>query len=167
VNPDDYKLMRNQNIKRPLWIGVVRVAGLLVIGSVLLRPRPVTPQTPAGFEPSTPEARVAPPNNAPVAAAPIVAATRASKAKPPVTTMTNHPAAAALVSGGGGGSAALLRIKDGAVLATANGTAIELKDLLPLPPEQAGTEHILSAERYAFLLDRAVDREITLQNARA
>ena len=81
--------------------------------------------------------------------------------------MANHPAAATLAASGGGTSAAPLRIKGGEVLATVNGTPIELKDLLPLSPEQAGTEHILTAERYAFLLDRAVDRELTLQNARA
>lgn len=143
------------------------VVGLLVIGSVLLRPRPAKLQSPAGSEPPTKAARVAPADTAPVAAAPMVAATRAPSIAPPVATGTNHPTAAMLVSAGGGGSATLLRVKGGAVLATVNGTAIELKDLLPLPPEKEGTEHIVSAERYAFLLDRAVDREITLQNARA
>jgi hypothetical protein len=61
----------------------------------------------------------------------------------------------------------MLRIKAGAVLATVNGTPIELKDLLPLPPGKENAEQMLSAERYAFLLDRAVDREVTLQHARA
>lgn len=60
----------------------------------------------------------------------------------------------------------LLRVEPGEMLATVNGVPLELKDLLPLSPESAATGRILSAERYAFLLERAVDREITLQQAR-
>ena len=60
-----------------------------------------------------------------------------------------------------------VRVKAGVVLATVNGVAIELKDLVPVPPGDVGVERILSSDRYTFLLDRAVDREITLQTARA
>lgn len=144
-------------MKRSFWISVAVIAGLLVIGSVLLRPRPVTPQSPAGSEPLRPTARVAPADTVLVAAAPVVAATRSSAVVSPgaITPVTES------------GPEPTLRIKAGAVLATVNGVPIELKDLLPLPVGKASTGQIMSAERYAFLLDRAVDREITLQTARA
>lgn len=159
--------MLKQHSKQPLGIGVAMVAGLLVIGSVLLWLRPAQPQSPAGSEPPTQEARVAPADTAPVTAVPVVASTQPSSIAPPVANVANQPTAATLVSGGGGGAPALLHVKGGEVLATVNGTPIELKDLLPLPLGKEATEQIMSAERYAFLLDRAVDREITLQNARA
>ena len=150
--------MQNQHTKRPLWIGVAIVTGLLLIGSVLPHLRSAKPQSPAGSETLTLETRVAPPDTTPVTAAPGVAVTRLAA--------IGAPSAVTLVSGAGGGTG-ILRIKAGEVLATVNGAAIELKDLLPLPPGKETAEQTLSAERYAFLLDRAVDREVTLQNARA
>lgn len=59
-----------------------------------------------------------------------------------------------------------VRIQAATVLATVNGTPLTLKDLLPLPEDQQNSARVLSAERYTFLLERAVDREIILQQAR-
>lgn len=152
--------MIKQHIKRPLWMGVAIVASLLVLGIVLLRPRPAKPAPPAGSELSNQAARVAPANTAPVAAATVVVASRPSAVV--------SPNAVTPVSGtGGGGGAAMLRIQAGAVLATVNGVPVELKNLLPLPVGKETAEQIMPADRYAFLLDRAVDREVTLQNASA
>ncbi len=61
----------------------------------------------------------------------------------------------------------MLRVKADQPLATVNGTAIMLQDLVPLPKEKAGREQILSTERYDFLLNRAIEREVTFQSARA
>lgn len=144
-------------MKKSLWISVVLIMGLVMIGSVLLQLRS-KPASRAGSEPSTSAARVAPANTVPLAAAPVVAA-----ARPPALV---SPTAVTPVSGTGGGDA-MLRVKAGEVLATVNGVPIELKDLLPLPVGKEVTDQTMTAERYAFLLDRAVDREVTLQNARA
>jgi hypothetical protein len=64
-----------------------------------------------------------------------------------------------------GDPASVVRVKPDQTLATVNGAAITLKDLVPVPAEKAGAEQILSAERYTFLLDRAVEREVTFQAA--
>ena len=145
-------------MRKSILFGAPLVACLLMAVILLLRPRPTEPQSPAASESLTPAASVAPANTVPVAATALVAANRASAIV--------SPSVVAPVSGTGG-SAAMLRIQTGQVLATVNGVPIELKDLLPLPPGKEIAEQTLSAERYAFLLDRAVDREVTLQNARA
>ena len=145
-------------MKKSIWISGALIAGLLVIGTVLMHQPSAKPESPAGSEPSASAARVAPANTVPVAAVPVVAATR-----PPAVV---SPAAVTLVPGTGG-AAAMLRIKASAVLATINGVPIELKDLLPLPAGKETSDQTMPADRYAFLLDRAVDREITLQSARA
>ena len=44
--------------------------------------------------------------------------------------------------------------------------AITLKDLMPLPAQKAGTDQVMSVERFEFLLNRAVEREVTFQAAR-
>jgi hypothetical protein len=60
----------------------------------------------------------------------------------------------------------VVRVSPGKVLANVNGVAITPQDLMPLPAEKTGSEQTLSAERYHFLLDRAIEREVTFQAAR-
>ena len=78
-----------------------------------------------------------------------------------------QPARQNVVPEAGGPLEAVVRIKSDRVLATVNGVAITLKDLVPLPKEKAGSEQMLSAEMYDFLFNRAVEREVTFQAARA
>ena len=143
------------------WIGLVIIVGLTVLVVVLLfdrRSEPRTPESTASLPrplpasdtkaaPATP-APERPAANQPVAVPPIVS---------PPANVGREPGAA---------TAQAVRVKPGQVLATVNGVAITLKDLLPLPPEKAGTEQVLSAERYGFLLDRAIEREVAFQAAR-
>jgi hypothetical protein len=145
-------------MRKSILFGAPLVACLLMAVILLLRPRPTEPQSPAGSESLTPAASVTPANTIPVAATRVVAANRPSAIV--------SPTAVAPVSGAGG-SAAMLRIKAGQVLAAVNGVPIELKDLLPLPAGKETSDQTMPADRYAFLLERAVDREVTLQNARA
>jgi hypothetical protein len=77
------------------------------------------------------------------------------------------PARENVVPESGGRAEAVVRIKPRQVLATVNGASITLKDLLPLSKEKAGSEQMLSAEMYDFLFQRAIDREVTFQAARA
>ena len=60
----------------------------------------------------------------------------------------------------------MVRISPTQTLATVNGVAITLKDLVALPSEGESRERVMSAEMYDFLLRRAVDREIVFQTAR-
>jgi len=53
------------------------------------------------------------------------------------------------------------------MLATVSGVAITLQDLVPLPAEKRGQEQVMSAERYRFLLGRAIEREVTFRTAGA
>jgi hypothetical protein len=64
---------------------------------------------------------------------------------------------------------ALIRVPVDQVLATVNGVALTLKDLQPVssPGPAGGSEQTLSPERYDFLLQRAIERELTVQAARA
>lgn len=58
-----------------------------------------------------------------------------------------------------------VRVKAGQVLAVVNGIEITLKDLMPLPAHKAAAEQTLSVERFGFLLDRAIEREVAVQAA--
>ena len=60
-----------------------------------------------------------------------------------------------------------VRIKADQVLGSVNGVSLTLKDLVPISPEKAGMEQVMSAEHFEFLLKRAVDREVTYQAARS
>jgi hypothetical protein len=80
---------------------------------------------------------------------------------------TSAPRREDLVPQAGGPAQSVVRVKPDRVLATVNGVAIKLKDLVPLPKERANTEQMLSAERYDFLIARAVQRELTFQAASA
>ena len=59
-----------------------------------------------------------------------------------------------------------VKIKADQVVGSVNGVALSLKDLVPLAGDKAGTEQVMSAEYFEFLLRRAVDRELTYQTAR-
>ena len=50
------------------------------------------------------------------------------------------------------------------VLATVNRTQIKLRDLMPVRPDE--TEKELTAEQYAYRLQRAIEMELTFQAAR-
>lgn len=65
-----------------------------------------------------------------------------------------------------GSPAEVVRVSPDKVLATVNGVAITLQDLIPLTVAKATTEQTLSAERFGFLLDRAIEREVAVQAAR-
>lgn len=88
----------------------------------------------------------------------------ASSAPAPTSPAPSSSAITPVVSEG---STTLLRIKTGEVLATVNGTPLRLPDLLPLPAGADAGERTLSAERFSFLLERAVDRELVFQSAQA
>lgn len=135
--------------KQRLWMGAGTVAGVLVIGSVLVSriqpPPPVAPQAHARSEPPVHLARfLAPPG---------LHAVVAPNAVTPAS--------------GRSGAAATVRIEAGVVLASVNGTPIELKDLLPLAAGSEAAGQVMAADRYAYLLERAVDRELAFQQALA
>jgi hypothetical protein len=91
-----------------------------------------------------------------------------TSAAPSAPTMAaSQPPRQNVVPETGGPAQAVVRIKPDRVLATVNGVAITLKDLIPLPKEKAGSEQMLSAEMYDFLFNRAVEREVTFQAAQA
>lgn len=60
-----------------------------------------------------------------------------------------------------------VRVQPGRALATVNGVSITLQNLAGLPAAQAGQEQAWSFETYAYLLDRAIERELVSQAARA
>ncbi len=60
-----------------------------------------------------------------------------------------------------------LKIQPGEVLATVNGVQITLKDLIALGGAQANTPQTMSPEMYKFLLDLAIEREVTFQTAKS
>jgi hypothetical protein len=61
----------------------------------------------------------------------------------------------------------VVRLNASQVLGRVNGVAITLKDLIPLDAVKAAGDQLLPRERFEFLLDRAVDREVTVQAARS
>ena len=63
------------------------------------------------------------------------------------------------------GSANPVRVRADQVLATVNGHAIQLKDLLPFAP--ADIEAAMTAEEYQSRLNRAIEMELTFQAAQA
>src|SRR5262249_35621053 len=77
------------------------------------------------------------------------------------------PQVETVVPKAGGEPAQVVRVHADQVLATVNGVAISLKDLAPLDTAQGATDQLMSPEMYEFLLNRAIDREVTIQTARA
>jgi len=53
------------------------------------------------------------------------------------------------------------------VLATVNGTSITLGDLMPLPSTNSEVEQKIDSVTYDYFLQRAINRELTLQAAKA
>ena len=60
-----------------------------------------------------------------------------------------------------------VQIRADQVLASVNGVAITLKDLMPVKPEAAAEERTLDPDMYDMLLNRAVERELAFQLAQA
>lgn len=149
--------MRPSISKLRLWIGAVVAAVLLLTGSRFLRSR--LSETPQPIDP----AGVARPGLALAAPPPLRPA--ATGVTTPASTKVSRTTVRRETAVRDGNE--MRRIPAGAVLATVNGTPLTLKDLLPLPADPQNAEHALSAERYAFLLERAVDRELVFQQARA
>ena len=65
-----------------------------------------------------------------------------------------------------GKASVVVRVKPDQVLGSVNETEITFKDLAPLPADREGMEQVMSAEHFEFLLNRALDRELTYQTAR-
>jgi hypothetical protein len=86
-----------------------------------------------------------------------------SSLKPAVPTA---PQLETVVPKSGGEPAKVVRVRAEQVLATVNGVGISLRDLAAIDT-QSGADQLLSPEMYEFLLNRAIDREVTLQTARA
>ena len=61
----------------------------------------------------------------------------------------------------------VVRLKAGMVLAKVNGKNITLADLFPIQPGDTNAEQILSPEAYQYLLNRAINRELIFQTAKA
>jgi len=61
----------------------------------------------------------------------------------------------------------VVRVRANQVLASVNGASIMLKDLAGLPAAQAGADQAMSPEMYEALLQRAINREVIVQSARA
>jgi hypothetical protein len=77
----------------------------------------------------------------------------------PVPNIARSPASS-------NGVDAVIHVNATNVLAVVNGRAITLADLIPLNPARKIQEQEFSATTYKFLLDRAVNRELTLQAAK-
>ena len=142
-------------MNRRTLLGLVVLAGLSVLVWITVRAnRPASPPNTlvkdgpakAGPAPSTEE----PPN--PKAPADPPAAAR------PVTNVVAENA---------GQPNETVKVNADQVLGTVNGVALTLKDLVPLAGDKAGTDQVMSAEHFEFLLKRAVDRELTYQVARS
>lgn len=61
----------------------------------------------------------------------------------------------------------VFRVRQDQILATINGTAITLRDLFPIKVVAADVEQEIAPETYEYFLKRAIDRELTVQAAKA
>ncbi|MCW5550671.1 MAG: hypothetical protein KIS67_00755 [Verrucomicrobiae bacterium] len=142
-------------------IGLIGVLGvtvvLMVVGIARLRPPELLSEPSAPPVVTMPESQTVPWVAAPTREFPI----------PPPLASPTAPEALSFWPENSGPAAHLARVNPAQTLATVNGVPITLKDLLPLPPDKAHTEQVMSAEMFAFLLDRAVERELALQVAQA
>jgi len=139
------------------WIGGIVAAGVVLLVVVVISDR---------------QSRRQPADT--VAPAPVIADTSVTPPGLPVPAPAPRVSVAELVgsltadstSPSTASPAGVVRVSPGKVLATVSGVAITLQDLMPLPAVKAESEQALSAERYQFLLDRAIEREVTFQAAR-
>lgn len=145
----------NRKILISVAAACILVGTLLALRTPKVSRQQAPPTTPAPAESKPSSTRSAEPTGA--------AATAPSA--PPVAA--SQPERQNIVPETGGPAQAVVRIKPDRVLATVNGVAITLKDLIPLPKEKTGSEQMLSAEMYEFLFNRAVEREVTFQAAQA
>lgn len=145
-------------MKRIQLLGLAAIATAFIVALLILarsqrfRPAPVT----GGSR----TARPAAPGRRDPVAAPAEQRTLAAES-------TRRPVLENDVPEAGSGPGAVVRVRAGRVLATVNGVEITLKDLVPLPPDKAGDEHSMTPDMYAFLVDRAVQRELVFQAARS
>ena len=139
------------------WIGLVGAICLAALVVVVVLERQPSPNAPDAVQ--TPEL-TAEAQNTPITPLP----------ERPVRTRTvvaapTAPQVETVVPENGGAPVTVMRVQPGQTLASVNGVAIKLKDLVPLPAEKAATEQVMSAEMFNYLLNRAVEREATFQAA--
>jgi hypothetical protein len=67
----------------------------------------------------------------------------------------------------GGQPATIVRVPPSLALAKVNRVPLTLKDLLPVGHSPGGAEQVMSPETYEFLLNRAIERELSFQAASA
>jgi hypothetical protein len=138
------------------WMGAIVTVGVVLLLVVIFSDRPLEQR---------PAETVAPglvPTDIPVGQS-----ASALPSRETVVPVPTAPEPVVMMHDNGGSAAKMVRVKADQTLATVNGVAITLKDLMPLPEVKAGQAQTLSAERYGFLLDRAVEREVTFQTAQA
>lgn len=100
--------------------------------------------------------------------APTVSVSPAPESDRPISVQKGAPQRAVAVAPAGSvAQPQKIRIRADQMLATVNGVAITLKDLMPLRPEASAQEHTLEPDRYELLLNRAVERELAFQTAQA
>lgn len=142
-------------MNRRTLLGLVGLAGLSVLVWIALRAsRPASP----------PDSSV---KDGPSKAGPSISTEEPLKPKPPADPPAVVLPVTNVVAENAGQPNETVRINADQVLGTVNGVALSLKDLVPLTAEKAGTDQVMSAEHFDFLLKRAVDRELTYQTARS
>ena len=153
----DYFMKRNKFI---LFAGLACLAAVLVAGLMFLRNSHQVKEETSVPLPNPPVAKASP--SAVVGTNP-----KALQPVTPETAVSVPPRRENVVPETGGPPERVVRLKASQALASVNGVAITLKDLMPVPEEKEGADQIMSAGMYDFLFKRAVERELTFQAARA
>lgn len=144
---------------RRVWlIGVPALAALCGLAAfILLRESPETSPAPAPtLAPQANARTVRPTVVTPTGRTPTVHPSAQHLSAAPVASQRTAPTAPA---------PRLLRIHPAQTLATVRGAKLTLADLFALDPKRAGQPVELDPATYASLLDRAIDRQLTLQAA--
>jgi hypothetical protein len=110
---------------------------------------------------------VSPPSASPTVASSIAPEKFQDPVQHSATVGSNALEPVPVISGAGDLSASVVRVRAAQVLATVNGVPITLKDLIPLPGDKVGTQQQMSVERFGFVLNGAIERELNFQRARA
>ncbi len=118
-----------------------------------------------GRNPSGPQTTPGATAGSPAAGTPSAAAQPG--VKPKTGPSVRPPAVKTSVQEKDGKASVVVRVSPDQLLGTVNGTEITFKDLAPLAAGKAGMEQVMSAEHFEFLLNRALDRELTYQTARS
>jgi hypothetical protein len=136
--------------KQQAFLIVVAALIVVVAAIVLFKPRPAPTPAPApvaaGAERGEP-----PSTRAATTPEPEPPSTQAATTLPPVVAHTQT----------------LMNVRAGEVLATVNGTAITLKDLLAVDASKTDAAQEMPLDMYEALLNRAIDRELVFQTARS